>query len=210
MLHNLLRSMKECDIDLSLLDVYLLQTNPNLAKQGTKQFQSITMKKFECILKSMESGEDILWVDNDIVFFSNPIPDLAKQSESIVIQDDGSQPCTGFIWLRNRPDVKYLLFKSIQLIQQTQETNRVLNVVHPINDQDAFEKALTPSISLIRLPRDLYPNGEAYRILKPKNAILFHNNFLQTMDEKIQRFQEQGFWNPDPSILETIKRIYIQ
>jgi hypothetical protein len=28
MLHNLLRSMKECKIDFSLLDVYLLQTNP--------------------------------------------------------------------------------------------------------------------------------------------------------------------------------------
>lgn len=210
MLHNLLRSMKECGVDFSLLDVYLLQTNPNAARYGTKDFQSITIKKFECILKSMESGEDVLWVDNDIVFFSNPIPDLEKYCESIVIQNDGPQPCTGFMLLRNRDDVKQLLTKCIHMIHQVQHSNRVLTFLRVINDQDAFEKVWTPAISLIRLPRDTYPNGEAYVSLQPKNAIIFHNNYLHTTHEKIERFQKYGFWNPDPTLLETTKRIYIQ
>ncbi len=148
------------------------------------------MKKFECILKSMETGQDVLWIDNDIVLFSNPIPDLAKYTESIVIQDDGGQPCTGFMLLRNREDVKQLLLKSIRLIRQSQETNRIVKIVQPINDQDAFEKTWTPAISLVRLPRDLYPNGVAWKIINPSNPILFHNNFLFTMNEKVQRFQE--------------------
>lgn len=189
MLKNMLNSAEKAGIPLDLFHIHHI-ANP-LTTYGSIDFKKITMKKFELILAHSFHDSQVLWVDNDIVFFRNPIDELVRCDGDFVMQDDIWSPCTGFFLMRSSQRSRNVLHKSIELLKSSPNDN--------VNDQTAFNtiyRTTFPRIRVRLLPRKTYPNGEIYFERKETvNPFIVHNNYLTNTPDKIARFKEHGLWN---------------
>lgn len=205
MMKNMLRSALNCGIDMSKVHCYILNDQKEAAKYNTGEFKSITTRKLEVILQNMRMDPEVVWVDNDIVFFSNCIDELRGYRGKFVMQDDLWGPCTGFFLAR--ADVF-----SLRTIQQSIEWLQLNKDRPSANDQHAFQNIAKRTIGLVvtLLPQDEYPNGEVFfnqkRIEKAK---MVHCNYLITTAEKEERLKQHGLWNPDDLAFNLANKHYI-
>lgn len=205
MMKNMLRSALNCGIDMSKVHCYILNDQKEAAKYNTGEFKTITTRKLEVILQNMRMDPEVVWVDNDIVFFSNCIDELRSYRGKFVMQDDLWGPCTGFFLAR--ADVF-----SLRTIQQSIEWLQLNKDRPSVNDQHAFQNIAKRTIGLVvtLLPQDEYPNGEVFfnqkRIEKAK---MVHCNYLVTTAEKEERLKQHGLWNPDDLAFNLANKHYI-
>ncbi len=205
MMKNMLRSALNCGIDMSKFHCYILNDQKEAATYSTGEFKTITTRKLEVILENMRMDPEIVWVDNDIVFFSNCIDELRAYRGRFVMQDDLWGPCTGFFLARSDAVSTRAIQRSIEWLQ--------LNKDRPnMNDQHAFQNTARRTIGLIvtLLPQDEYPNGEVFfnqkRIEKAK---IVHCNYLVTTAEKEERLKQHGLWNTDDLAFNLANKYYI-
>ena len=211
MLRNMLRSAAEVGMDLGLFDVYLTPEEAPLAGAaafGSGQFTSITALKLALIARESAAHASVLWVDNDIVFFSNPLDDLlARAPVPLLMQNDGWSPCTGF-WLlrRGSGEAAEVLAHSLRVMARGGRDGR--------NDQSAFAAALQerrPPIAPTLLEEAKYPNGEVYFELGvTRKALMVHCNFLRTTEEKVARLKAHGMWRDDEGILGKVRVLQLK
>jgi hypothetical protein len=190
MMKNMLNSAMKVGIPMNLFHCYMLNSQQEAAVYGTTQFNSITLKKLEVIKMNMGLDRNIIWVDNDIVFFQNCLNDMISKPGSFVMQDDLWGAGTGFFLARSNHFTLSVLQKSIDWLATT--------TVKHNNDQHAFNRVYPQviGISVHKLPIEEYPNGEVYfnRNLTSR-AKMVHCNYLTNTSEKIQRFKDHGLWD---------------
>jgi len=190
MLKNMLNSAMKAGFPMHLFHCYLLDSQKEAAVYGSTQFNSITLKKLEVIKMNMGLDRDVLWVDNDIVFFQNCLNDVISRSGSFVMQDDLWGACTGFFLARSSVFTMSVMQKAINWLAAT--------TVKHNNDQHAFNRVYPQviGVTVTKLPTEEYPNGEIYfnRKLTSK-AKMVHCNYLSKTDEKVQRFKDHDLWD---------------
>lgn len=190
MMKNMLNSAMKVGIPMNLFHCYVLDSQKEVAVYGTLQFNSITLKKLELIKMNMGLDNEILWIDNDIVFFENCLNDILSKRGNFVMQDDLWGVCTGFFLVRSGYFANSVIQKSVQWL--TNCTNKTAN------DQHAFNRVYpqVPGIIITKLLTEEYPNGEIYfNQGKTTKAKMVHCNYLPTTSEKVQRFKEHGMWD---------------
>ena len=191
MMKSMLNSAFKAGVDMSLFTCYRLHSQREVAYYQTAQFRNLTITKLEVIYHALRKYEEILWVDNDIVFFENMIPDILKFKEMMVMQDDIWSPCTGFFLIRKN-DI------TMKLIRDCINWLKVNYLNSLVNDQMAFNQLYTKAIglSLTLLPRDEYPNGHVYfnELIRDK-AKMVHCNYVTNTFDKIARLKEYRMWN---------------
>lgn len=190
MLKNMLNSALKVGIPMNLFHCYILDSQKEAAFYGSSQFNSITLKKLEIIKMNMALDREILWVDNDIVFFENCLNDVLSKRGSFVMQDDLWGVCTGFFLARSTHFSLSVMQKSIDWLARSSNKS--------VNDQHAFNRVYPQVVGIVvtKLSTEEYPNGEIYfnRKLTSKAKIV-HCNYLSKTDEKVQRFKDHGLWN---------------
>jgi hypothetical protein len=190
MMKNMLNSAMKSGIPMHLFHCYILDSHKEAAIYGSSQFNSITLKKLEVIKMNMGLDRDVLWVDNDIVFFEDCLNDIMSKRGNFVMQDDLWGACTGFFLARSNYFSLSVLQKSIDWLAKT--TNK------GVNDQHAFNRIYPQIVSIVvtKLSTEEYPNGEIYfnRNLTSKAKIV-HCNYLTTTAEKVQRFKDHNLWD---------------
>jgi len=189
-------------MDLSLAEIVMAEAEgPAALRFGSPGFCRLTLQKLVLIRDRLCTSETpILWVDNDVYFFENPLDELLGHGEDFVMQDDTNMPCTGFWLVRANDRARGDISAMIEMFRERGEG---------FNDQLAFGSLRDSGrmkSSLRLLPRERYPNGLTYfeRGLKVQ-ARLVHNNWLAETAAKVRRFEENGLWRPDPSILEGLQ-----
>ena len=190
MMKNMLNSAMKVGIPMNLFHCYILNSQTEVAVYGSLQFNSITLKKLEVIKMNMGLDHEILWVDNDIVFFENCLNDVLSKRGNFVMQDDLWGACTGFFLARSSYFANSLIQKSVQWL--TNSTNKTAN------DQHAFNRVYPQiiGIQITKLSIEEYPNGEIYfNQGKTTKAKMVHCNYLPTTAEKVQRFKDHGMWD---------------
>jgi len=204
MMKNMLNSAMQAGIPMDLFHCYLLDSQKEAAIYGSLQFNSITLKKLEVIKMNMGLDRDVLWVDNDIVFFENCLSDVLSKRGNFVMQDDLWGVCTGFFLARSGGFSLSVLQKSIDWLARS--TNK------RVNDQHAFNRVYPQVLGLTvtKLSTEEYPNGEIYfnKGLVSKAKIV-HCNYLTTTAEKVQRFKDHGMWDESDSAFEKTNRYLI-
>jgi len=193
MMRNMLNSAEKAGLPMDLFHCYVVKEQKEVATYNTTEFHTITLKKLEVILQNLTLDEEVLWVDNDIVFFTNPLADLQSKEGSIVFQDDGWSPCSGFFLARsNKPLVKDLFYNAIRLLKTDQ--NKMANDQHAI--AHLLKCPELKDLHYILLDREEYPNGDIYfNQSKTQKARIVHNNYLYTTKEKEQRFKDHTLWS---------------
>jgi hypothetical protein len=187
---NMLNSAMKVGIPMNLFHCYVLDTNKEVAIYGSMQFNSITLKKLEVIKMNMGMDRDVLWVDNDIVFFENCLEDILSKKGSFIMQDDLWGVCTGFFLARSTPFSLSVMQKSIDWLAKSTNTR--------VNDQHAFNRIYpqTPGIVVTKLSTEEYPNGEIYFNKKlTSKAKIVHCNYLTKTDDKIVRLKHHNLWD---------------
>lgn len=167
------------------------------ANFGTMEFRRVTGNKFPSIIKFLEEGEDVLYIDNDTWLFRNPLPYIAQfEGVDIIIQSDepASPPlCTGFLFLKSNDTVKQFIR---EIISYNQTHEKIGNLI--IEDQVSFFMVLDKNaeIKVGVLPRHLFPNGDALQKgdFSKEEAFFAHANFVSGMQAKIDLLKKVGGW----------------
>ena len=161
--------------------------------EGKKDWANLTSYKYAAIHKELKNGNDIVFVDGDIVFEKNPmskIKTLLKENvdTELFIQNDSPKAnerccmCTGFFWMKsNRNTISITDFKTIRK-----------NIDSFTNDQQ-YLRRFTPTIKHKYFSQDEFPNGKYFRDLKPTNPYIIHFNY-DVSNQKIQRMRTYNKW----------------
>jgi hypothetical protein len=208
MMKNMLNSAVKAGIPMELFHCYILDSQKDAASYNTQQFQNITKRKLEIIRDNMNLDNEVFWIDNDIVLFENMIRDIRRYPGNFVMQDDLWGVCTGFFLVRSRMSSKYLIQKSIEQLENSQNSNQ--------NDQHAFNyeynkfKKTSFGFHISNLPQDQYPNGHVYFVENRKSsAKMVHCNYLETTNEKVQRFKDFNMWNDSDIGFNLVNKYFI-
>ena len=205
MMKNMLRSAKESGFDMNLFHCYLLNHQKEAATYNTGEFKNITIRKLEVILHNMRLDTEVLWVDNDIVFFENCIQHMRSYNGKFVMQDDIWSPCTGFFLVGS--DVF-----SLKAINDCINWLKERSNIQSINDQHAFTNIYKRTIGLTvtLLPQEQYPNGSIYFQQDRKtNAKMVHCNYMFTTAEKEQRLKDHELWEVNDEAFNLVNKYYI-
>ena len=155
----------------------------------TPCFNKAAQMKSLLVLTSLLAGYHTLMSDMDISFVNNPLlyMPLTHQWE---MQLEPREFCTGFY---------YNTASAFSIRMQTEVLNGVELYPHR-DDQVMYNKwvewhhYMTPLAmerSLFPLSEQLFPNGQHYA---SKQAVIHHNNWLTTADEKRQRARKEGLY----------------
>ncbi len=161
-------------------------------------------RKIECIMHLLAQNEDVLYMDTDIVFLSNPLNEI-NTNYDINIQDDAcsrqykySYLCTGFMYIKPNE-------RTLRLLQQI--IDEVTRQDYAINDQNAldilaakqnlFKFYNTTGLSINVLDGCKFPNGCRYfdhtdRYCKKADSLIVHNNHIIGIEGKRKRFLKNG------------------
>ena len=184
---------------------------------GTNQFKLKIRIKHKVLTAAVMLGFKTLLTDIDVVFFANPIPQLAKIHKDLVIQDDmqtisfetTSSGMTPWNILNSGFLMVSPTYAGVDMLQ------RILKLVMTldIHDQPALnwvvkEMVSTKSLDITRLNVQEFPCGKEYfendqrmffgdQPSQSSNAMIVHNNHYYTKFGKIHRFKEAGLWTVD-------------
>jgi hypothetical protein len=155
--------------------------------EGKKDWANITKYKIIIINNELRKGNDVIFIDGDIIIFNNFIQDLYDQiyDKDLLIQNDNESVktaamCTGF----------FLMKSNERTIECTNFNN--INMEHFPNDQQ-YLRSCQNKISSLFLDLDKYPNGKYYRENLPKNPNIIHFNY-DSGEQKLKRIQGFKYW----------------
>ncbi len=165
-------------------------------EDGKKLWAEVTKYKIITINYELVKGNDVVFIDGDIVINEPFIDDLYNKinDNDIIIQSDNADKggrdcmCTGFF-----------LMKSNKTTIECTDINNIDMNNFP-NDQQYLRWAgFKYDLKYTYLNLDLYPNGKYYRTYKPKSNII-HFNYDSGL-AKINRMRNFNFYYIDNPIL---------
>ncbi len=205
MMKNMLTSAEKVGIDMNLFHCYILNTQPECQRYNTYGFKELTVRKLEIILQNMDHDLEVLWIDNDIVFFENCIQNIQSYNADFVMQDDTWAPCAGFFLVRLSSLSKEILRQCIDKIRENKDDPTY-------DDQTAFlniHKDMK-DLKVTLLPKDQYPNGYVYFNENRKSlARMVHSNYLQTTSEKVERLKEHNLWDINEDAFNSVNKYFV-
>jgi len=189
------------------------------AQFGSDQFKQLTKLKSKYVLEALKLGINVLWSDVDIFWFSSPIPklsqyfndfDLLIQSNALEqeTEDNGYRRVnSGFYYVHSRANTIAAFTSIVAHAAQSKLTEQPSFYSVLCGDNREYTNGLhqchNPNYPLktLFLDRYQYLNGNSaiwdriyYPKSYPKNLIIAHNNWIEGLEEKIQRFKDTGLW----------------
>ena len=177
---------------------YYAMQNPN--EEGKKIWADLTSYKFYSIHNELVNGNDVIFVDGDIIFNKNPIPHLLSniKDNDLLIQndeqsDDNPRMCTGFFYLKSTP----------YTINMSNFENITKNISTFTNDQQYLRRhENNMKVSYLKLAE--FPNGKYWRENLPKEHYIIHFNY-DTGTHKINRMKKYNHWYIDkPDVFQLV------
>ncbi len=204
---ELIPSLQVCVSDVSSekfaarhkLSSFKMSTINESGPYRSRAMNIMTKRKFDAILHVLESKHDVLYIDTDIVFLSNPLAEI-KANFDINIQNDlceapyhNGYMCTGFMYIKS--NTKTINFVK-KLIAEIVKDN------YKYGDQRTFNglvKIKDHKLSINVLDVCKFPNGCRYfdksdANCNPNQALIVHNNYLVGIENKLTRFKDAGLY----------------
>lgn len=165
--------------------------------EGKKQWATITSYKIYAINKELVMGNDVIFIDGDIVFEKDPFKymlDCLETDTELLIQNDqqdGMTPamCTGFFWMKsNENTIRITNFDTI-----------TRNIDSFQNDQQ-YLRRFASQMNHKYLDLGLFPNGKYYRDhVNEIEPYIIHFNY-DVSEFKIRRMKQFKKWYMDDEV----------
>ena len=169
---------------------YYSSQNPNI--EGKNIWANITSYKLYSIHNELKQGNDVIFVDGDIVFNKNPIPYMLsnlKDNDLLVQNDDQSdlrpKMCTGFFYMKSTP---YTI--------KISDFNKIIANIESFGNDQRYLRKYENTMKISYLPLDLFPNGKYWRENLPKECYIIHFNY-DISEQKIKRMKNYDYWFMD-------------
>jgi len=147
-------------------------------------FRNIVKYKWKVIESVHKKYPNLMWVDTDIVFVENPVEILSNHQEVLFQTDNpGYAICTGFMVFNDTKKCRELVEECASY--DTADDQIIMNQIalSKYNDHVAL------------LSEDLFPNGNVYyKQGRKDNAMIIHNNWMVGIENKMNKFKEEGHW----------------
>lgn len=181
--------------------------------EGKKQWATITSYKIYAINKELIAGNDIIFIDGDIVFEKDPFQymlDSLEPNTELLIQNDQQKDmipamCTGFFWMKSNDNT----------INITNFDTITKNIDSFQNDQQ-YLRRFSKQLNHKFLDLGLFPNGKYYRdYYREIEPYIIHFNY-DVSDFKIKRMKQFNKWYMDsehdhvyqaPSLTSSIHKV---
>jgi len=176
--------------------------------QGKALWADITSYKLFVINKELKEGKNIIFIDGDIVFENNPLPEMFSiinedPNLELLIQNDSGdnsreEMCTGFFWMKS--NINTINITNFDKIRQN---------LSSFNNDQQYLRRFASKINHKYLDLKRFPNGKYYRDLKPITPSIIHFNYdVSTMKIKRMKIFKKWFISVDSaedleSIIET-------
>lgn len=182
----------------------------------SKPMNIMGRRKIECIMALLQQGEDVFYLDTDIVFKGNPIKEFNAAYDLNIQADECFRPytynylCTGFMYIKPNK-------RTISFFQEI--IDEVVSQDYLINDQNALDllvktKGLLKFYNLRGLKINVldvckFPNGCRYfdksdKHCKAEDALIIHNNHIVGIQNKRARFEKHGLIFADAEVNQNI------
>ncbi|CAI5473379.1 unnamed protein product [Closterium sp. Yama58-4] len=190
---------------------------------GSQCFRHFTKLKSRSVLKVLNAGYSVLWTDVDIVWFTDPLPDLLSfGTGTLPIQSnepDANLPGTGIRRINSgfyfaRADRKTIeAFEAItahaaatKLSEQPSFYDVLCGEAGELVAAGREECVWKNGLRTVFLDRARYPNGAVHGLWEQKNVhracakvgcSILHNNWISGKEEKMRRFLANDLWHYD-------------
>jgi hypothetical protein len=180
---------------------YKAQQNPDV--EGKRRWADITSYKIYVLHQELTQGNDVIFIDGDIVFEKNPFNYLLENLESdteLLIQNDEQledrpKMCTGFFWLKsNENTIKMTNFTEIQK-----------DLARFLNDQQ-YLRTYERRLKCKYLNLEGFPNGLYFREKSPNDPYIIHFNY-DVSAHKIKRMKKYNKWYVDDISMNNIPKL---
>ena len=153
------------------------------------------------ILQALREGRNVLHVDADSVWLSNPFVHM-KDDASIDIwaQDERNKRtekprrCAGFMAFRSTPENIELAERWSQKLETKAQS-----------DQHTINAIIRTNPRVQDLDYRLFPQGkqffEDYDDAQRSEVVVVHNNYIVGHDPKVERFKRLDLWHPDEALM---------
>lgn len=194
------------DVSVVRLDLNIPPGNQEYSRAGYVQ---IMIKRTEILLELLKADLEILLLEFDFMWFSNPIPRLQKmKGVDFLVNPVSSEDVVfngGFLYMfpteRSKVLWKRLTAMMRELGQQLEKKSNTFEVSPDDNDQVYFStliKQRYANVTTGELPLDTYADGKWYELTeqerKSKPAVVISNNFVLGNANKIQRAKKWRHW----------------
>ncbi|GJP65229.1 hypothetical protein CLOP_g22141 [Closterium sp. NIES-67] len=190
---------------------------------GSQCFRHFTKLKSRSVLKVLKAGYSVLWTDVDIVWFTDPLPDLLSYgSGTLPIQSnepDANLPGTGV----RRINSGFYFARADQKTVEAFEAITAHAAATKLSEQPSFYDVLCGEagelvaagreecvwkngLRTVFLDRARYPNGAVHGLWEQKDVSracakvgcsILHNNWISGREEKMRRFLMNDMWHYD-------------
>ncbi len=178
------------------LNYFVMPTINESGVYMSREMNTFTRRKFEAIVHLLEQKKDILYVDTDVVFLSNPLPwikidyDLNIQDDVCYLPAQNQELCTGFMYIKtNARTITFFKQAIAEMVARDYKSFADQNALNYLLEQ----QTLPISVNVLDLCK--YPNGcryfrKSYAFCRTSDALIVHNNYLVGVPEKMQRFKQ--------------------
>ena len=200
-----LNEIEQINVDNDYLKKWLpYRSCQNQDIEGKQRWAMITSYKLYCMHNELLKGNDIVFIDGDIVFEKNPFYYLLKNIEDneLFVQNDfptyeKELICSGFFYMKSNENTKKITnFSEVQK-----------NINNFQNDQQYLRNNVN-KLKIKYLPLELFPNGKFWRDSNPKNPYIIHFNY-DVSEHKVSRMKQYNKWyldknyNPKVNIIQS-------
>ena len=168
---------------------YALQ---NSNTNGKKKWANITSYKFYAINKELINGNDVIFIDGDIVFKTNPVPYLLNNilDNDLLIQNDeqndnAPRMCTGFFYI-----------KSNDITQKITNFDMIVKNIENFQNDQQYLRKFEHRLKTKYLPLNYFPNGKYFRENQNIKPYIIHFNY-DVGNSKIKRMMNYNEWYID-------------
>ena len=191
---------------------------------GSQCFRKFTKLKSRAVLRVLKAGYSVLWTDVDIVWYSDPLPDLMSFGPgTFPIQSNEPNASIPGCGIRRINSGFYFARADAQSVEAF-EAITAHAATTKLSEQPSFYDILCGEkgerlvqgkeecewhngLRTIFLSRAKYPNGAVHKIWDAEDptakcqelgCVILHNNWIAGKEAKQERFTKNNYWHYDP------------
>lgn len=168
----------------------------------SKDYIKLINKRPTYIKMLLDKDINVLFSDVDTIWLENPFPYL-EGNYDVILQEDQPAPevvyCAGFIYFKATELSKVFMDNWMQHMAKYRNMKP---------DQKILNLELAKRSGFLRtkiLNVELFPNGKNFfdrkwRMKHKMRPVVIHNNWVETLEEKFERFNKMGLWLIPPPV----------
>jgi hypothetical protein len=186
---------------------WIVMSSRNLNDQSqistfdSPSFNKLNSFKPMLLRELIETYDELYWIDSDLVFYQDPVPDILAANTELIFQQDNDRDedriCTGNFYMKKTDGVLKFFDTWLDALSKQPGKNEQLLLNHLIHSTYGGIRSI-PWVNISVFPPEKYQRGlDAFRHgwhSRPDKVVV-HANFMEGFETKKRALASIGMWN---------------